>query len=245
MNCPIVIDKTFHSKVEFVADYLNSEIVDDLPKAGSFLCLANEKLTFNSYLDDELRSLNIDFLSGSIGWRLNRSEHEKHIKKALGKSLNPLNIFDATAGMLADTMIFLSLDHKVVACEQSKIIYLLIRDACDRAKASLPFFDNLTLLNGDARDIYSEKKDIDFDVIYLDPLYPKTKKASKGSGEIDLLRKIIDLEGIEDVGDGIFHTFQSADYKKIILKRPIKAPLICNKINYQIKGKSTRFDIYI
>jgi 16S rRNA (guanine1516-N2)-methyltransferase len=245
MNCPIVIDKTFHSKVESVAKYLNSEIVDDLPKAGSFLCLANEKLTFNSYLDDELRSLNIDFLSGPIGWRLNRSEHEKHIKKALGKSLDSLNIFDATAGMLSDTMIFLSLGHQVVACEQSKIIFLLIRDACERAKTSLPFLDNLTLLNGDARDIYNEKKDINFDVIYLDPLYPKTSKASKGSGEIDLLRKIIDLEGIEDAGDSIFHTFQSADCKKIILKRPIKAPLICNKINYQIKGKSTRFDIYI
>jgi 16S rRNA (guanine1516-N2)-methyltransferase len=245
MNCPIVIDKTFHSKVEYVAKYLNSEILDDPPKTGSFLCLANEMLTFSSYFDDELRSLNIDFLSGPIGWRLNRSEHEKHIKKALGKSLNPLNIFDATAGMLADTMIFLSLGHQVVACEQSNIIYLLIRDACERAKASLPFLDNLTLLNGDARDIYNEKKYIDFDVIYLDPLYPKTKKASKGSGEIDLLRKIIDLEGIEDAGDSIFHTFQSADCKKIILKRPIKAPLICNKINYQIKGKSTRFDIYI
>lgn len=245
MNCPIVIDKILHSKVEFVADYLNSEIVNDLPKNGSFLSLANEMLTFNSYLDDELRSLNIDFLSGPIGWRLNRSEHEKHIKKALGKSLNPLNIFDATAGMLADTMIFLSLGHRVVACEQSKIIYLLIRDACKRAKVSLPFLDNLTLLNGDARDIYNEKEDIDFDVIYLDPLYPKTKKASKGSGEINLLRKIINLEGIEDVGDSIFDTFQSANCKKIILKRPIKAPLICNKINYQIKGKSTRFDIYI
>ena len=109
MNCPIVIDKTLHSKVEFVADYLNSEFVDDSPKAGSFLSLANGMLSFNSYLDDELRSLNIDFLSGPIGWRLNRSEHEKHIKKALGKSLDPLNIFDATAGMLADTMIFLSL----------------------------------------------------------------------------------------------------------------------------------------
>ena len=245
MNCPIVIDKTLHLKVEFVANYLNSEIVDDPPKTGSFITIANEMLTFNSYLNDELRSLNIDFLSGPIGWRLNRSQHEKHIKKALGKSLNPLNIFDATAGMLADTMIFLSLDHKVVACEQSKIIYLLIKDACERAKTSLPFMDNLTLLNGDARDIYNEKKDIDYDVIYLDPLYPKTNKASKGSGEIDLLRKIIDLEGIKDAGDSIFNTFQSANCKKIILKRPIKAPLICNKINYQIKGKSTRFDIYI
>ena len=33
--------------------------------------------------------------------------------------------------------------------------------------------------------------------------------------------------------------------KKIILKRPIKSEKLCNNINYQIKGKSTRFDIYI
>ena len=71
MNCPIVIDKTLHLKVEFVANYLNSEIVDDPPKTGSFITISNEMLTFNSYLDDELRSLNIDFLSGPIGWRLN------------------------------------------------------------------------------------------------------------------------------------------------------------------------------
>ena len=31
----------------------------------------------------------------------------------------------------------------------------------------------------------------------------------------------------------------------IILKRPIKGKKICNNINYQIKGKSTRFDVYI
>jgi len=47
------------------------------------------------------------------------------------------------------------------------------------------------------------------------------------------------------MGDEIFHEFRASEHKKIILKRPIKAPLICNKINYQIKGKSTRFDIYI
>ncbi|MDA7734860.1 class I SAM-dependent methyltransferase [Gammaproteobacteria bacterium] len=31
----------------------------------------------------------------------------------------------------------------------------------------------------------------------------------------------------------------------MILKRPIKADIIDKNINYQVKGKSTRFDIYI
>ena len=50
---------------------------------------------------------------------------------------------------------------------------------------------------------------------------------------------------IKDCGDNIFYEFKESDFKKIILKRPIKAELLDNKFNYQIKGKSTRFDVYI
>jgi 16S rRNA (guanine1516-N2)-methyltransferase len=47
------------------------------------------------------------------------------------------------------------------------------------------------------------------------------------------------------MADSLFLEFKELNYKKIILKRPIKGEKICNNINYQIKGKSTRFDIYI
>ena len=53
------------------------------------------------------------------------------------------------------------------------------------------------------------------------------------------------IENIEDMADSLFLGFKELNYKKIILKRPIKGEKICNNINYQIKGKSTRFDIYI
>ena len=52
-------------------------------------------------------------------------------------------------------------------------------------------------------------------------------------------------EKIDDMADTLFTKFKELNYKKIILKRPIKGEKICNNINYQIKGKSTRFDIYI
>ena len=42
---------------------------------------------------------------------------------------------------------------------------------------------------------------------------------------------------IKDHGDNIFFEFKKNDYKKIVLKRPIKADLLDNKFNYQIKGK--------
>ncbi|MFL2717026.1 MAG: hypothetical protein ACJ0E9_00665 [Gammaproteobacteria bacterium] len=35
------------------------------------------------------------------------------------------------------------------------------------------------------------------------------------------------------------------NYKKIIVKRPLKSEKKYSNINYQVKGKTTRFDIYI
>ena len=53
------------------------------------------------------------------------------------------------------------------------------------------------------------------------------------------------IEKIADDGDVLFVNIKKISFKKIILKRPIKADIIDKNINYQVKGKSTRFDIYI
>ena len=53
------------------------------------------------------------------------------------------------------------------------------------------------------------------------------------------------IEKIENKGDLLFYDFKKLHYKKIVLKRPIKANKIDLNINYQVKGKSTRYDIYI
>ena len=45
--------------------------------------------------------------------------------------------------------------------------------------------------------------------------------------------------------DKLFMKFNELKPKKIILKRPLKSEIIYNTPNYQVKGKSTRFDIYI
>ena len=89
------------------------------------------------------------------------------------------------------------------------------------------------------------KDQINIDTIYLDPLYPETKKHILRAGNINAIKSILKIENIEDMADSIFLEFKELNYKKIILKRPIKGEKNCNNINYQIKGKSTRFDIYI
>ena len=75
-----------------------------------------------------------------MGWRLKRSDHETLLKKALGKNSISLNIFDGTAGLLSDALIFLALGHKVIACEQSMVLFLLVRDAVERVEGRITIF---------------------------------------------------------------------------------------------------------
>jgi|TARA_B110000881_G_C18515433_1_gene484617 16S rRNA (guanine1516-N2)-methyltransferase len=244
MTCVVYLEDSYkEEELKLIAQDLNFELVQEYPQEGSFISINEAGLYFIDNAKIPLDNLHIDFLSGSMGWRIKRSEHETLLKKTLGKTKDTLTIFDGTAGFLSDAIIFLSLGHKVIACEQSKILYLLVKDACNRAIEELPFLSNLTLLHGNSLEVYKEQMDID--VIYLDPLYPITKKHILRAGNISAIKNILELENIMDMADTLFTEFKELNYKKIILKRPIKGEKICSNINYQIKGKSTRFDIYI
>ena len=228
MTCVVYLEDSYkEEELKLIAQDLNFELVQEYPQEGSFISINEAGLYFIDNAKIPLDNLHIDFLSGSMGWRIKRSEHETLLKKTLGKTKDTLTIFD----------------HKVIACEQSKILYLLVKDACNRAIEELPFLSNLTLLHGNSLEVYKEQMDID--VIYLDPLYPITKKHILRAGNISAIKNILELENIMDMADTLFIEFKELNYKKIILKRPIKGEKICSNINYQIKGKSTRFDIYI
>ncbi len=195
------------------------------------------------YKISDKESLSFDFLKGRLFNRLKRIEHESLIKKAIGKNRTKLKIFDATAGSLIDTIIFLKLGHKVVACEQSKILIKLLSDGIVRAREEYSFFENLTLINEDSANIIELHKDSD--IFYFDPMFNKTKRNLKRSGTLQKISNILIHEKLQDTSKDIFSSIQKSNFKKIIVKRPINSKPLDEKINYQVKGKSIRFDIYI
>ena len=244
MSCVVYLDsKEKKEALKKISEYLQFELVNKMPAEGSFIDIKEKGLCFTLNSKEPSHHLNIDFLSGSMGWRLKRANHEKLLKKTLGKNKNTLKIFDATAGFLSDAMIFLAQGHKVIACEQSKIVYLLVKDALARAKDQMSFLENLEFLNDNSTEAFKKLNNID--LIYLDPMYPVTNKNALGSGTISIIKNILEIEKIENKGDSLFHDFKKLYYKKIVLKRPIKANEIDSNINYQVRGKSTRYDIYI
>ena len=198
-----------------------------------------------SFFHPEARSTNqfrIDFNSGSTGWRIKRANHEKLIKKALGRSEKPLKILDCTAGMLQDTLLFLSLGHQVTALEQSKILFYLLQDGISRSEDQ-SIFNQLDLKHMNACSYASQAKN--FDVIYFDPMYPPSKKNALSSGKLEYIAKILEVESLKNNPMHDFEVVQLIPAKKMIVKRPIKAESFSSQLNYQVMGKTTRFDVYI
>ena len=195
------------------------------------------------YKISDKQSLSFDFLKGRLFNRLKRIEHESLIKKAIGKNKVKLKIFDATAGSLIDSIIFLKLGHRVVACEQSKILYRLLDDAILRAKNEYNFFENLSFINSDSAKIVDSH--LDSDIFYFDPMFKDIKQNIKRSGTLQKIGNVLSLERLEDTSQQIFNQILKKKYKKIIVKRPIKSNPLHEKINYQVKGKAIRYDIYI
>ena len=195
------------------------------------------------YKISDKESLSFDFLKGRLFNRLKRIEHESLIKKAIGKNKAQLKIFDATAGSLIDTIIFLKLGHKVVACEQSKILYRLLNDAILRAKKEYDFFDNLSFINADSAVIIDSY--LDSDIFYFDPMFEEVKQNTKRSGTLQKIGNVLSFEKLEDTSAQIFDHMLKKKYKKVIVKRPIKSNPLYEKINYQVKGKAIRYDVYV
>ncbi len=227
-----------------IANFSELEKVTDKPTTNNYFVYDTNGLSFVKDSINPKEVLHIDFLKGTLGWRLKRVNHERNLRKALGKTKKQLSIFDSTAGLLTDTMIFLSLGHKVVAVEQSKIIYSLVKDGISRAKDKIPELKNLIFLNDNSLEVYKSMTK-GFDVIYLDPMYPSLNKNNKKSGRLDNIKKILEIENFTDSGENLVKNFFDLEYKKIILKRPLKFRKNYSNINYQVLGKTTRFDIYL
>ena len=76
-------------------------------------------------------------------------------------------------------------------------------------------------------------------------MFKDIKKNTKRSGTLQKIGNVLNLERLKDTSEQIFYQMLKKKYKKIIVKRPIKSNPLYEKINYQVKGKAIRYDVYI
>jgi 16S rRNA (guanine1516-N2)-methyltransferase len=147
-------------------------------------------------------------------------------------------VVDATAGLGQDAFMLALYGCQVTMIERSNVIGHLLQDGLERAQDLEPS-SRLKLILGDAIKILPDLEKPD--VVYLDPMYPESKKTAAKRKEMTVFRTLVgdDLD-IPELLELALHTAQ----KRVVLKRPLKAITLL-KPNTVYKGSTIRFDLYL
>lgn len=198
--------------------------------------------------------ISVDFLSKEFQRRVKEPKGTQLLFRAIGEAST---VFDATAGLGSDSFLLASWGFKVTACERNEIIFKLLTDGFDRLKTAATrdetlshIVKNLNFINCDSKLYLTEaatvsetETETEFDVVYLDPMYPDLKGTALPKKEMQLLRKLFVDVDPENETKLILEAALKAAKKRVVLKRPPSAPEI-KKPSHSLEGKAVRFDIY-
>ena len=253
--CP---NPKFYSRAVTISQRINSGhiLVEDTKKKSSPFYSLQVDENGVSLIDSNLAShgpVKVDFVNGSIGHRRRYGGgNGQAIAKAVGVSGVFLpSILDLTAGLGTDGFILASLGCDVGLVERNPIIYCLLEDGIRRAIDSgstdevlMEIIGRLNLTENESIDFLSKlSKDKRADVIYLDPMFPRRQKAAKVKKEMQAFQSIV---GDDPDADALLIKAMNVARYRVVVKRPNHARFLGQlKPTYSLKGKSTRFDIYV
>lgn len=193
----------------------------------------------------------IDFDAAAQLYRREQAGIRQDIAKAVGcKSDYRPRILDATAGLATDASILAYLGCTVDLLEQNIVVYALLEDGLRRAQISMQaatqlVCQNLCLLPRQSSLDFLGQNTTDYDVVYLDPMFPERQKSAKVKKAMQYLH---DVAGIaeEEVELQLLQLALSAAKKRVVVKRPRLAPYLADmKPSHQLVGKTIRYDVYV
>jgi len=193
-----------------------------------------------------------EFVTGALGYRLRAGGgRSQPLARAVGlRGGAALEIVDATAGLGRDAFVLASLGCRVTLVERSPIVAALVEDGLRRAAADEDVAEivaRMRLVTGDGRVLLARLAEDNAgprpDVVYMDPMYPARTKSALVKKELRALRALVG--GDEDAGELLAAALHAAR-RRVVVKRPLRAPPVGQPApSTQIRGKTTRYDVYL
>ncbi|MGL6040248.1 MAG: class I SAM-dependent methyltransferase, partial [Deefgea sp.] len=203
----------------------------------------------------EKAAVYVDFVSGAAAHRRQfGGGRGQPVAKAIGIKGDYIpRVLDATAGLGGDAFVLASLGCTMTLIERTPVAYLLLSDGLKRAQQDTHTADivaRMTLHFGDGREWLTERAagmgplaQQDFDVVYLDPMFPEPGKRAKSKKNMAAFQTLI---GGDEDADALLAPARQIAKKRIIVKRPRHAPLMAGaRPDFVFDGESTRFDGYL
>ena len=195
--------------------------------------------------DHRIKPLCVDFLSGSVRHRREfGGGRGQLIAKAIGlkKYPNP-TVLDLSAGFGQDGFVLACLGCQVTLIERCNPMWALLNDGLERLYQAEPDKrSQLQLVHTDAVT-YLNTLESTVDMIYFDPMYPETGNSAISKKTMQVLRE---LAGDDADASEVLELARAKAKHRIVVKRPKQGELLGGlKPDFQIVGKSSRFDVYL
>lgn len=156
---------------------------------------------------------------------------------------------DATAGMGGDSLVFASLGAQVTMVERQPSVAALLRDGLTRLQAAAAeqelagLSERLELVEADGAEYLAAAAEAQFDVVYLDPMFPPRDKSAKVKKAMAAFHRLV---GGDSDADQLLSAARRAAVYRVVVKRPRGAePVGGQAPSHTIEGKTVRYDIYV
>lgn len=190
----------------------------------------------------------VDFVHGAQAHRRKfGGGRGQPVAKAVGMRGDYLpHVLDCTAGQGRDAFVLASLGCTITLLERSPVAFLLLQDGLRRAREhadTAQIAERMHLESSDAIRWLDEHPTAEFDVVYLDPMFPEPDKRAKSKKDMAAFQALI---GGDIDADALLLPARKLAKKRVIIKRPRHAPWLAKeKPNFVFEGESTRFDGYL
>lgn len=177
--------------------------------------------------------------------RPDRLGRELLVKAVRVRGVEGIRVFDATAGLGEDSLLLAAAGFSVTMCEGDPVIAALLADGLKRAADDFELtgiVERMSLVEGDSIEILPSLAEAP-DVVYLDPMFPARTKSAAVKKKFQLLHR---LESPCADEASLMDAALAARPRKIVVKRPIKAPVLAGvRPSHSISGKAVRYDVIV
>lgn len=222
-------------------------VSENPPAQGEWVLFFDEEELFLHSLTEEFKPLSVNYLEGDFVKRWRRPSSKDLLLRAVGKKKEAITVCDPTAGLGYDAF-FLATQKgfSVTVCERNPVVAELSMNALLRVKEEgrfeeFPLFYHF----GDGIEFLKRQKPGSFDVVMLDPMYPRSlDQSAKQRKEMVFLRA---LTGEDGDAEALFREAMRVARKRVIVKRPDKASFISTEKepDFQLDGSTIRYDVYL
>lgn len=165
-------------------------------------------------------------------------------KQPFNRALAPVRnsvVIDATAGLGGDSLQLARMADKVVSIERHPVVFALLISALHKAREDgWTAAEKIEPLYGNASVIIPQLSASE--VIFIDPMFPPKRKSSAlPPKSVRLLRSLV---GEDQDEDELFAVARRTATRRVVVKRPLHAPLMAEDALAIHEGKVVRYEVY-